>query len=115
VKAQAAFDATVEDLANTNTWDDNDEVPSFKALTKKPEHWGLGEVRFYIIEYQPGKKQKKRHFRAIGLWRREGREFIFLAGFEKSGRVTIPPNAMRAATTMRIDLEHDIGEIHDHD
>jgi len=115
VEAQAAFDATWDDLAKTENWDDPEEVPSFKALTEKADHLGLGEVRFYIVTHQPGQKQKKRNFRAIGLWKREAREFIFLTGFEKSGRVTIPPNAMQDAQTMRIALENEEGEIHDHD
>ena len=109
VDVRAAFDATVADLAVTEDWNDPD-LMSFDVFTRKPEHLGLAQVKFYVIQ-----GQRKRHFRAVGLWRQQEREFIFLGGFEKSGRTTIPPEAFDGILRLRVELEENKGEIHEHE
>jgi hypothetical protein len=108
VEIRATFDATVADLEITEDWDDP-ELRSFGVLSRKPEHAGLAQVKFYVIQ-----RGKKRHHRAIGRWRKDAKEFIFLAGFQKSGRTTIPPNALVDAVRLLGELEQQRGEIHEH-
>jgi hypothetical protein len=106
VEIRAKFDAAVADLEITENWDDP-ELKSFGVLSRK--HAGLAQVKFYVI-----RRGKKRHHRAIGRWRRDAREFIFLIGFQKSGRTTIPPNALTEAVRLLGELELQRGEIHEH-
>jgi hypothetical protein len=108
VKVRAVFDATVADLAMTEDWEDEDLL-SFDVLRRRPEHVGLAEVRFYVIQ-----NNKKTNYRAIGRWRTEAREFIFLMGFQKNGRPTIPPNALQEAVRLLNQLNQGRGEIHEH-
>lgn len=109
VEVRAAFDATLIVLADTEDWAD-EELLSFDVFVRKPEHLGLAQVKFYTI-----RNGKKRNFRAVGLWRQEQREFIFLGAFEKSGRTTIPPGAFRDILNWRIELEKKKGRIHEHE
>lgn len=105
---QATLAATMSTLAATEDWSDP-ELKSFKVFTRKPEHLGLAEVRFKVIE-----KSKKRQFRVIGLWRQEEREFICLMGFEKKGRSPYPTDAFEIAMRLRILLEEGKGFIYEH-
>jgi hypothetical protein len=109
VPVRAVFAATVEDLGNTEDWSDPDLL-SFDVLVQKPEHAGLSQVKFYVIE-----GRTKKHYRALGRWREEAHEFIFLTGLQKSGRVTIPHNAFDEAIRLLRELEQGRGEIHEHD
>jgi hypothetical protein len=103
---RAAFDATVEDLAATEEWNDS---PSFGTLDRNPAHAGLSEVRFYAFQ-----NNRKINYRAIGRLRGEAREFIFFVGLAKSGRVTIPPDALLEAARLLRQLEQGRGEINAH-
>jgi hypothetical protein len=109
VKVRAVFDATVDDLATTENWDDP-ELLSFGVLSRKPEHVGLAQVKFYVVH-----EGKKRHHRAVGRWRQHAHEFIFLTGFQKSGRTRIPEDALDKAVRLLGELEQGRGEIHGHD
>src|ERR1035438_8282398 len=83
VPVQAELATTLVTLGATKDaedWDDP-EFESFKLFTDKPQHLGLGEVRFEVI-----RQRKRRQFRVIGLRRTEQRELILLMGFEKNGR-----------------------------
>jgi hypothetical protein len=108
VDVRAKFDATVDDMGITENWDDP-ELRSFGVLSRKPEHAGLAQVKFYVIQHN-----KKRQHRAIGRWRQDAKEFIFLVGFQKSGRTTIPQNALNEAVRLLGELELQRGEIHEH-
>jgi hypothetical protein len=104
---QAAFNAAVGELATLEDWED--EVPSFEILDRNPGHAGLSWIRFEAtIESQ------KRQYRAVGRYRRDAREFILLRGLQKSGRTTVPPNAMDDAVRLLRQLEQRRGEIHGH-
>lgn len=109
VEVQAEFDATVADLAITDNWDDP-QLMSFGLFSRNPAHAGLAQVKFRVIQ-----RRDKRNYRALGRWRREAREFIFLTGFQKSGRTRIPENAIVEATRLLRELEEMRGEIRDHD
>jgi hypothetical protein len=57
---------------------------------------------------------RKRQYRAIGIWRKDQGDFILLTGFEKSGRSTNPPNAFEVATRLRNQFNQGRGTIHEH-
>lgn len=105
---RARFDATVAELGRTEDWSDPDLL-SF-GVFKRPEHAGLSQVKFYVI-----RENKKRHHRAVGRWRPEAFEFIFINGFQKNGRTPIPPNALDEAVRLLGELNDGRGEIHEHD
>jgi hypothetical protein len=109
VEVQARFDATVDTLEITEDWE-NPQLRSFGVLERKPEHAGLSQVKFYVL----GKNAKKTHYRAVGRWRKEAKEFIFLTGFKKDGRSPVPPNALDEAARLLKALEEQRGEIHEH-
>jgi hypothetical protein len=109
IEVKARFDAAVDVLEITEDWE-HPELRSFGILKQKPEHAGLAQVKFYVI----GNNGKKTHYRAVGRWRKEAKEFIFLTGFEKSGRSPIPANAFDEATRLLRELEQQRGEIHEH-
>jgi hypothetical protein len=48
------------------------------------------------------------------VWREEQGEFVFLVGFQKSGRTTIPANAMAEAMRLREELEEGRGHTYGH-
>lgn len=108
VEGRARFDATVLELSRTEDWNDP-ELLSF-GVFKRPEHTGLSQVKFYVI-----RQNKKRHHRAVGRWRSEAHEFIFINGFQKNGRMPFPPNALDEAVRLLRELNEGRGEIHEHD
>jgi hypothetical protein len=105
---QAEFDAALVTLGATDDWDDPD-LREFKSFTDKPQHLGLGQVRF-----ETNREDRKRQFRVIGLRRTEQRELILLMGFEKNGRSPKPPNAFEIALELRTRFEEGEGELHEH-
>jgi hypothetical protein len=106
-EVRAAFDATIGELATLDDWED--EVPAFEKLERRPEHGGLCWIRFEVTQ-----GRQKFQYRAVGRWRKEAREFIFLVGLRKNGRPTIPPNALDDAVRLLRQLEQGRGEIHEH-
>lgn len=104
----ATLEATLVTLGATENWDDP-ELKNFKVFTRKPEHLGLAQVQFEVIQ-----GTKKRQFRVLGLWRQEQKEFVFLMGFEKKGRSPNPPNAFEVALDLRMQIEDERGLIYDH-
>jgi len=109
-EVQAAFDATLPILGEIETWDDpNYPVSAFKALTRNPRHVGLSELIFEVTI-----NNRKRQYRAIGIWRKDQWDFILLTGFEKSGRSTNPPNAFEVAIRLRNQFNQGRGTLHEH-
>lgn len=104
----ATLEATLVTLGATEDWDDP-ELRSFKVFTRKPEHLGLAQIQFEVIE---GKK--KHQFRVLGLLRQEQKEFVVLMGFEKNGRSPNPPNAYDLALDLRMQIEDGRGLIYDY-
>lgn len=106
---KAAFDVTVELLSIQRKWVaelGDPEIGSFKVLNR--EHAGLSEIRFEVD------RPKKRHFRPLGIWMEGTYIFIFLNAYEKSGRCTIPPNALKRALELKALWEEGKGTICDH-
>jgi len=86
VNVQAAFDATLNNLAGVRMWHDRTD---FKMLHGK--HSGLGEIRFKV-----GKVQ----YRPVGFYGDDERgTFILLVGASKKQNVFTPPNAFDLALT----------------
>lgn len=113
-KVMAELQSAIDTLGAIENWDDPD-LEEFSVFTEKPQHLGLAQLRFFVVQKQEGTgRQIKRNFRVIGLWRQEQREFVFLTGFEKSGRITIPANAFKLALDLRIQLEEGRGHCDDH-
>jgi len=109
VEVQAEFDATVATLGATENWK---KAKAFKPLTR--EHRGLGEIRF-TVRTGRGRKETKRRFRPVGMWREDAREFIFLIGCEKLPRgVLIPADAFELALRHKAKLERGEGDICEH-
>lgn len=106
VEVRAALDAVVDDLAVTENWTDSE---SFEELTRREEHLGLSWLRFHAVV-----QGRKINYRAVGRWREAAREFIFLGGLQKNGRVTIPPDAMNDAIRLLRQLEQGRGEVNGH-
>jgi hypothetical protein len=104
---QAAFEATLGNLAATEDWED--EVPAFEKLERRPEHNGLTWIRFEVTI-----ERRKLQYRGVGRYRKEAREFVLLVGLQKSGRNTIPPGALNDAVRLLRQLEQGRGEIHEH-
>jgi hypothetical protein len=106
-EVQAAFDAAIEDLATIDDWDDRGK--EFGKLGRRAEHDGLSWIRFEVTQ-----GRQKFQYRAVGRYRREAHEFIFLVALRKNGRSTIPPNALDDARRLLRQLEQGRGEIHEH-
>lgn len=107
---KAAFDMTLRLLSNQREWKGRRE---FKVLDGP--HSGLSELRFNLDVYNPTtRRQSKRRFRPVGLWRPEVREFILFLGCEKSGRMSIPPNAFDLALKYLAEFNAGKGTIHEH-
>lgn len=110
VSVQARFDATLDLLSIKRHWvrkePDDPEVGEFKVLER--QHVGLCEIRFEVD------RPKKRQFRPLGIWREESYIFILLNAYEKSGRATIPPNALNRALELKAMWEEGRGTICDH-
>lgn len=109
-KVRAELDFTLGILKGADVWIGRDE---FKELTG--EHAGLCEIRFNVQFPKPGSPsgQVKRRFRPLGIWRPREREFILLVGYEKSGRLWLPPNAFTLALKYKREFELGMGELHD--
>ncbi|MGH7829461.1 MAG: hypothetical protein ACREP8_04730 [Candidatus Binatia bacterium] len=105
-EVQAAFDVTVNQLNGTEDWE-ADDVEEFKELTE--EHAGLSEIRFEITQ-----NRRKRKFRPLGIYLREQRQFIFLVGLEKSGRILTPPRAFELALDYKRRLDEGRGFTDEH-
>jgi hypothetical protein len=97
--AQADFDLVMYILRATKDWTKRKE---YKALTEK--HVGLSELRF---------KTNKVQYRPVGVCKVESREFVFLLGCEKSGRIYRPPNALDSALELKKMFEQGLGEVHE--
>ena len=107
-EVQADFDVTVAVLAATEDWK---KTKTFKLLTRK--HAGLAELRFSVRTKNHGKETIRR-FRPLGLWREEVREFVFLAGCEKSRGAYTPKDVFEKALEYKAKLEHGKGEVCEH-
>jgi len=101
-EVRAEFDVTVHFLEETEDWE-TDEVKEFKQLTG--EHLGLSEIKL---------KVGKRKFRLLGIYLPEQRQFVFLAGLEKSGRVRIPDDAFEVALEYKRRFEAGEGFTYEH-
>lgn len=110
-KVRTAFDFTVGILKGTDVWIGTRE---FREL--EGEHLGLAEVRFNVEFPKPGSPsgQVKRRFRPLGVWRPREREFVFLVGYEKSGRMWLPSNAFKLAFRFKREFELGMGEVNDY-
>ena len=105
---QAEFDATVAVLVATEDWE---KAKEFKILTRN--HAGLAELRFSVITTK-GKKKIIRRFRPLGIWHKETKEFIFLAGCEKAQGLYDPQNVFELALDYKAKIEGGRGEICEH-
>lgn len=105
---QATFDNVVLLARGTDNWTEPQKW-WFKELAKK--HAGLSEFRFTVKG-----KLLKRKFRPVGVFRRTGREFIFILGCEKtmSGLIYIPHHAFDTALARKADLDAGKGTLHEH-
>lgn len=109
---QAAFDATVDILRATEEWRDR-AVKEFKQLSGV--HAGLSEILFDVeVKTAGARKVTKRKFRPVGVFREAEREFIFLMGCEKSGRIYIPTDAFGTALKLKAALDKGLGAIDEH-
>lgn len=110
-KVQVAFDFTLATLKGTDVWVGTKE---FKELTR--EHLGLAELRFNVEFPKPGSPsgRVKRRFRPLGIWRPREREFVLLVGYEKSGRLRLPPNVFVLAFKYKREFGLGMGELHEY-
>jgi hypothetical protein len=109
---QAAFDVVVLILRDTEDWTASD-VEEFKRLEEP--HVGLSEIRFQVDVPRRGNRNPyKRHFRPAGLYRPEERDFVFLVGCEKSGRIYTPADAFDQALRYKTQFESGLGVTDDH-
>lgn len=109
---QVAFDATVDILKATDDWTDP-KVKEFKQLSGP--HAGLSEILFDVEARTLGaRKASKRRFRPVGVLRQYEREFIFLMGCEKSGRIYMPTGAFDTALKLKAALDKGLGAIDEH-
>jgi Phage derived protein Gp49-like (DUF891) len=102
---RAEFDVTLQTLSAFEDWL---RTPDFRAL--KGRHAGLYEI---LIDIRLDHEKKKRHFRAIGIWQPDSRNFIILLVCEKTGHKYEPP--LEKARSYKVAWEqHRKGEIYEH-
>jgi hypothetical protein len=80
---RAEFDIALVILASNEDWAN---VPEFRPL--KGKNAGLYEI---VIDVRLPYERKQRHFRAIGIWQPDSRDFILLIVCEKTGKTYNPP------------------------
>jgi len=102
---RAEFDVALLILSSNEDWI---KIPEFNPLRGK--NAGLYEI---LIDIRLPREKKKRHFRPIGIWRPDSRDFILLLACEKRGKNYDPP--LDKALEYKADWEqHEKGEIREH-
>lgn len=105
-EVQAAFDALVATLAETEDWDEpKKKKRKYEELSR--DHLGLCELKF---------KVGRRRFRPIGILHRGIHEFVFLGGCEEKGffGTTKPPGAFDNALRLRQAYDQGRGTTREH-
>jgi hypothetical protein len=113
VSEQAEFDLVVDYLARIRDWD---EVKKARRKYRELERElvGLTELKFTTTIQNMGKNITK-HFRPLGILKREEQEFIFLGGFQKGrSNIPIPADAYIKALRYKKEHEQNRGTTHEH-
>jgi hypothetical protein len=94
-QVRAAFDLRIELLRVEDDWSDR-RRGRVKELTKV--HRGFSQIPFEVDVWDRARrKSRRRRLRALGLWRRTAREFVFLGGVEEHGQNYLPADAFDRA------------------
>jgi hypothetical protein len=109
---RAEFDLVVDYLERIPDWD---EVKKAKRKYRelKRELIGLTELKFSTTVQGMGRNRKK-HFRPLGILKRPEREFIFLGGFQKGNPDPIPADAHENALRYKQQYENNRGRVDEH-
>ncbi len=99
---QSDFDTLVKTLSETEDWDSS-KKKKYKELERT--HIGLCELIF---------KVDGKNLRAIGVLRRESRQFVFLGGCTKFGFWTLPIGAFDKALRLKGQLDQGRGVTREH-
>ena len=109
---RADFDMAIDYLQKINDWDSVRRA-SRKYRELKRELVGLTELKFSRITQSMG-RNRKIHFRPVGIMNRRQRQFIFLGGFQKSSSGPIPSNAQTLALRYKREYESGRGSTRAH-
>lgn len=104
-EVRAEFDVGLLILSSNEDWT---KIPEFKPL--KGKNVGLYEI---LIDVRLPHEKKQRHFRPIGIWRPDSRDFILLFVCEKSGKNYNPPPE-KALEYKAAWEQHKKGKIYEH-
>lgn len=109
---RAEFDAAVDYLQRIYDWDSLPRARrKYKELQR--ELAGLTELRFSRT-VQSGGRNRKTHFRPLGIMNRNDHRFILLGGFQKGRPNPIPGNAHELALRYKQEYEEGRGSTNAH-
>ena len=95
-------------VAEVEATEDLDTNPTFNRL--KNQHVGL-----FTLRISPEINRKKLQIRTVGFWSLSRGELILAGGFQKSGRITIPPGACDDVLNIQLGYFRDgHGTVYDH-
>jgi hypothetical protein len=111
-EVRAAFDLRVSLLRIEEDWE-HKRRGRVKELTKA--HQGLTQIPFEVDVWdRVRRKFRRRRLRALGVWRKAAREFVFLGGVEEHGQNYVPADAFDRAMRHWRALARGRGETRDH-
>jgi hypothetical protein len=109
---QAEFDVAVDYLQRIEDWGSVKKARrKYRELQRELQ--GLTELKFSVTVQIMGRNLKK-HFRPLGILKRDQRQFIFLGGFQKGNPGPIPVDAFTDALRYKREYEQDRGDIREH-
>jgi hypothetical protein len=109
---QAEFEVAIDYLQRIEDWDSVKKASrKYRELVRELQ--GLTELKFSVTVQIMGRNLKK-HFRPLGILKRDQRQFIFLGGFQKGNPNPIPVDAFTDALRYKREYEQDRGDIREH-
>lgn len=109
---QAEFAVAIDYLQRIEDWDSVRKASrKYRELDRNLQ--GLTELKFSVTTQAMGRNFKK-HFRPLGVLKREQQQFIFLGGFQKGNPDPIPADAFINALRYKQEYEQNRGTTREH-